>query len=116
MTAGSVTPRTSTPGNSAEVTISWEPRGLRQQVKAPTNSHIYTFGDGKQSSFVIAGIVGPDDLFGSAYGNRFYSNSYQVPASVGLPGSWFKWTGDAVITWSRWQSTRLDVDGGISVY
>lgn len=86
------------------------------RIKAPTDSHIYTFGDGKQSSFVMAGIVGPDDLFGSAYNNRFYSNSYQVPASAGLPGNWFKWTGDTVITWSRWQSTGLDVDGGISVY
>jgi hypothetical protein len=64
----------------------------------------------------MAGIVGPDDLFGSAYNNRFHSNSYQVPASIGLPGNWFKWTGDTVITWSRWQSTGLDVDGGISVY
>jgi hypothetical protein len=86
------------------------------RIKAPTNSHIYTFGDGKQSSFVMAGIVGPNDLFGSTYNNRFYSNSYQVPASAGLPGNWFKWIGDTTITWSTWRSAGLDLDGSISTY
>jgi hypothetical protein len=86
------------------------------KIKAPNDGRMYQFGDGKSSPFVLAGIVGPTDLFGSAYNNRFYSNSYGVPSSAGLRTNWFKWTGDTVITWSAWQSTGQDTDGGISAY
>ena len=86
------------------------------RIKAPTNSHIYQFGDGKRSPFVIAGIEGPNEIFDSSHNNRFYLNRYQVPASVGLSGNWFKWTGDTVIPWSTWRSAGLDVDGNISTY
>jgi hypothetical protein len=86
------------------------------RVQAPTDSRVYQFGDGKMSPFVLAGITGPDELFGSTYNNRFYANSYRVPSASGLAGNWFKWIGDTVITWSRWQSAGLDADGSISAY
>jgi hypothetical protein len=85
-------------------------------IKAPANSPMYQFGDGKWSPFVMAGLVGSNDIFGSASNNRFHSNSYQVPDSSGLSDNWFKWTGDTVITWSAWRSTGLDTDGRISAY
>jgi hypothetical protein len=86
------------------------------KIKAPSDSHMYRFGDGKYSPFVLAGVVGPNELFGSAYNNRFYSNSYRVLSSAGLRTNWFKWIGDTVITWSAWQSTGQDTDGSISTY
>jgi hypothetical protein len=85
-------------------------------IRAPIGSRMYQFGDGTWSPFVLDGITGPDELFGSTYNNRFYSNSYQVPGTPGLSGNWFIWIGDTVTTWSRWQSAGLDVDGGISAY
>jgi hypothetical protein len=86
------------------------------RIKAPTNSRIYQFGDGKRSPFVMAGIEGPNEIFDSSHNNRFYFNSYQVPASVGLSNNWFKWTGDTVIPWSTWRSAGQDADGNISTY
>jgi hypothetical protein len=86
------------------------------RIKAPTSSHVYQFGDGSRSSFVMAGIEGPDELLGGAFNNRFYSNSYRVPGSPGLSGNWFNWVGDRVITWSAWRSAGLDTDGSISAY
>jgi Right handed beta helix region len=86
------------------------------RIQAPTDSRTYQFGDGKSSPFVLAGITGPNELFGNTYNNRFYSNSYRVPGASALTGNWFKWIGDTVITWSRWQSAGLDVGGGISAY
>jgi hypothetical protein len=83
------------------------------RIQAPTDSRMYQFGDGKSSPFVLSGITGPAELFENTYNNRFYANSYQVPA---LTGNWFKWIGDTVITWSRWHAAGLDVDGGISAY
>jgi hypothetical protein len=77
---------------------------------------MYRFGDGKWSPFIMAGITGPGELFGSTYNNRFYSNSYQVPISLGLQGNWFKWIGDTVITWNTWRSAGLDTEGNVSVY
>jgi hypothetical protein len=86
------------------------------KIKAPSDSRMYQFGDGTWSPFVLAGIVGPNELFGSAYNNRFSSNSYQVPSSAGLRTNWFKWIGDTAITWSGWQAAEQDSDGGISAY
>jgi hypothetical protein len=86
------------------------------KIKAPTNSQMYQFGDGKWTPFVMAGITGPNELFSSTYNNRFYSNSYQAPNTLGLSGNWFKWIGDTVITWSAWRSAGLDTDGSISTY
>jgi Right handed beta helix region len=86
------------------------------KVKAPSDSRMYQFADGRWSPFVLAGVVGPNELFGGAYNNRFYSNSYQVPSSAGLRTNWFKWIGDTAITWSGWQSAGQDGDGGISTY
>jgi hypothetical protein len=86
------------------------------KIKAPIDSRMYQSGDGKWSPFIMAGITGPNELFGSAYNNRFYSNGYQVPGSPGLRGNWFKWIGDTVITWGAWQSSGLDTDGSISAY
>lgn len=86
------------------------------RIQAPTDSRMYQFGDGKSSPFVMAGITGSDELFGNTYNNRFYSNSYRVPGASALTGNWFQWIGDTVITWSRWQSAGLDVDGAISAY
>jgi hypothetical protein len=86
-------------------------------VTAPATSRVYQVGDGKRSPFVMAGLIGPNDIFGGGYNNRFYSNSYHVPdSSGGLSGNWFKWIGDTVITWSVWRSTGLDTDGRISTY
>jgi hypothetical protein len=86
------------------------------RIKAPTDSHVYQFGDGKRSPFVLAGITGPSELFGAAYNNRFYANVYQVPSSIGLQANWFKWIGDTVITWSAWRSSGQDAEGSISSY
>jgi hypothetical protein len=86
------------------------------KIKAPSDSRMYQFGDGKWSPFVLAGVVGPNELFGSAYGNRFYSNSYQVPSSAGLGANWFKWIADTVVTWSAWQATGQDTEGSISAF
>ena len=86
------------------------------RIQAPTDSHVYQFGDGRSAPFVLAGITGPSELFGGTYNNRFYANSYRVPGTSALAGRWFKWIGDTVITWSSWQTAGLDVDGGISAY
>jgi hypothetical protein len=85
------------------------------RIKAPAeSSHTYTFGDGSRSPFVLAALTGADDL--SSYNNRFYSNSYQVPASPGFQANWYHWIVDKAITWSSWQSAGLDAEGRISTY
>jgi Right handed beta helix region len=85
------------------------------RIKAPAeSSHTYTFGDGSRSPFVLAALTGADDL--SNYNNRFYSNSYQVPASPGLQAKWYHWIADKVITWGSWQSAGLDAEGSIATY
>jgi parallel beta helix pectate lyase-like protein len=86
------------------------------KIKAPTSSHMYSFSDGTRSPFVMVGITGPGELFGGTYNNQFYSNGYQVPATPGLSGNWFKWIGDTVITWSTWRSAGPETDGSISTY
>jgi hypothetical protein len=86
------------------------------RIEAPTESRTYTFADGSRSPFVLAGLNGANDLSSDAYNNRFYSNTYLVPAGSGLQVNWYNWIADRAITWRSWQSTGLDAEGNISTY
>jgi hypothetical protein len=85
-------------------------------IKAPAESRVYTLGDGSRSPFVLAALTGADDLSSDAFNNRFYSNSYQVPASLGLQANWYHWVVDKAITWHSWQSVGQDAEGRIVTY